>query len=89
MEAGTIKIKFVPRREGFRELLVSEGVVAEIRERAERVGAAARSAYPDIEILVEDRTGRRARYRVIANHPKAKRVEAKHRLLGNAMEAAR
>jgi hypothetical protein len=89
MDAGTIKVKFVPRREGIRELLVSEGVKKDIEGRAERVAAAARSAYPDIEILVEDRTGNRARFRVVANHPKALRVEAKHRLLGKALEAAR
>lgn len=84
--AGSIRIKI--NNKGIGDLLRSEGVKAHIKERAERVAEAASSA-TDMEILVEDRTGTRARYRVFANSPKAKAVEAKDRVLGSAIDAAR
>ena len=89
MEAGKTTIKFEVRREGIAELLVSKDVQRELEVRAGRVEAAARAAYPDMEYLVQNMTGRRARYWVIAHEAKAKAVEAKHRVLGNAMDAAR
>ena len=60
-------IRFDPNRQGIRELLTSPGAKEEIRTRAERVAAAAQAAYPEIPILVDDMTGRRARYRVVAH----------------------
>ena len=73
---------------GIGELLRSDGVQANIHARAEKVGAAAR-ARSDMEILVEDRRGARARTRVIALDPRAKRLEAKYRVLGSSLDAGR
>jgi hypothetical protein len=84
--AGTFRLEIL--NAGIGELLRSDGVKADIAKRAERVGAAARSE-TDMPILVEDKTGVRARYRIVADAPEAKLIEAKTRLLGRAMDAAR
>lgn len=81
-------LRFEHNPKGIGELLRSEGVKAEIRRRAENVGAAARGE-TDMTILVEDRSGSRARHRIIAEDVRAKSVEARTRLLGRAMDAAR
>jgi hypothetical protein len=82
-----MSIKFKPDHAGIGELLRSQGVQDDLKARAERVAAAAR-AETDMPILVDNMTGKRARYRIVAHHPKALRVEAKHRLLGRAIDAA-
>jgi hypothetical protein len=82
-------IKFDVNHKGIGELLVCDGLQRDIKARADRVVAAARAAYPDMEYKVDNMTGRRARYWVIADEPKGMNVEAKHRVLGNAMDAAR
>jgi hypothetical protein len=82
-------IRFKVNRAGIRDLLKSEGVKADLKARAERVAAAAR-AQTDMPIKVEGAHGRiRARYHVVADAPEARAVEAKTRLLGRAMDAAR
>ena len=82
-------IKFDVNRKGIAALLVCGEVKADVKRRAEAVAAAARAAYSDMPIVVDDMTGNRARYRVVGKHPKAKAVEAKHRLLGTALDAAK
>ena len=84
--AGAMRLTIL--NAGIGELLRSEGVKADIKRRAEAVGAAAR-AQTDMPILVEDWSGVRARYRIVADAPEAKLVEAKDRLLGRAIDAAR
>jgi len=86
MMAGILR--FVHNPQGIGELLRSQGVKAHIAARAEKVAAAARTE-TDMEILVEDHSGSRARYRVVADAPEAKAVEAKTRLLGRSIDAAR
>lgn len=86
---GKTTIKFDVRREGIAELLVSEGLNRDIKRRAEAVAAQARANYADMPIVVDDMTTDRVRYRVVGKHPKARAVEAKHRLLGQALDAAR
>lgn len=82
-------IDFKPDRAGIRELLKSPEIKADLKARAERVAAAARSN-TDMPIEVEEASGSiRARYHVIAKHPKAKAEEAKTRLLGRAIDSAR
>jgi hypothetical protein len=83
---GTFRLKI--NNAGIGELLRSAGVKANIAARAERVGAAARSE-TTMPILVEDKTGVRARYRIVADDSEAKLVEARTRLLGRAIDAAR
>ena len=83
---GTLRLKIL--NEGIGELLRSEGVKADIAARAERVAAAARGE-TTMPILVEDKTGVRARYRIVADAPEAKAIEAKTRLLGRAIDSAR
>ena len=84
--AGTLRLEI--RNEGIAELLVSPEVKALIKRKAEAVAAKA-AGETDMPILVEDRTGKRARYRVFVDDVEAKRVEAKTRLLGRAIDAAR
>jgi hypothetical protein len=86
MMAGTFRLTIL--NAGIGELLRSAGVKADIAARAERVGAAAQ-AETDMPILVEDWSGVRARYRIVADAPEAKAVEAKTRLLGRSIDAAR
>ena len=83
------KVDFKIVHAGIAELLVSEGVKADLKRRAEAVADKARSTYPDLPIVVDDMTGVRARYRVVGKHPKAKAVEAKYRLLGSSLDAAK
>jgi hypothetical protein len=82
-----------------RRLLAQPGVVADIRARGERVKAAAESAGIRVEgipgridlpvTLKVNRKRRRARARVILDHPSGQAVEAKHGLLAGAIDAAR
>lgn len=85
--AGTFRIDIIHK--GIGELLVSAGVKADVKRRAESVASAARAAYPDMPYDVFDMTGKRARYYVVAHHPKALAVEAKYRVLGRAIDSAR
>lgn len=73
---------------GVGELLRSPGVKADVRARAQRVAGQV-SASTDMRVIVEDRTGVRARYRVVIDDPGAKAQEAKDRTLGRAIDAAR
>lgn len=83
------RIKFDVNKKGIGELLVSKEVKADLAARARRVMDAAQSSYPDMPYRLDDATTNRARYRVVAAHPKAMRVEAKYRTLGKATDAAR
>lgn len=92
---------------GIRELLKSDGVAADIHERAERVATAANERYAAIDVGARDKgqsgggethikatvdktPGKnRARARVVADHPAARAVEARHRVLGQSTDAAR
>jgi hypothetical protein len=90
--------RYVPNRGGLKALLRSQGVRAMLHGRAERVAEAARARgqrmeSPDRDVLlpirVESSIGAvRARATVIADHPGALNAEAKHRILGGAIDAA-
>lgn len=82
------KVTFKLNTRGVGEVLRSAGVRADLRARAERVAGRA-SGSTDMPVIVEDRTGVRARFRVIVDHPGAKAQEAKERTLGRAVDAAR
>lgn len=104
-KTGTIRLEL--NGPGIRELLLSDGVAADIHDRADRVAAAANQRYETIDVgardsgqppgetthikaKVEKGAGKnRARARVVAEHPAARAVEAKHRVLGQSMDAAR
>jgi hypothetical protein len=80
---------------GMRELLTSRGVQNDLDERAERVAEVARSLAPvdkgDYRNSIEsvpDPTPRRARAKVQATDWKAHILEAEHRVLGRALDAA-
>lgn len=80
---------------GMRELLHSAGVRADMDRRARVVAAAARSTAPVVSgayrasITVTDDTTDRAVARVFADIYYALSVEAGHRTLGRALDAAR
>jgi len=82
----TMRLKI--NNQGIRELFRSEGVKKDLKRRADAVAEAAK-ATTDMDIEVQDRTGVRARYRVIALDPRAKALEAEERILGRAIDAAR
>lgn len=82
-----------------RKLLVEPGVVADIAARGGRVKVAAEAAGVRVEgkpgrvdlpvTLQVNKKRRRARARVILDHPAGIAVEAKHGVLANAIDAAR
>ena len=86
------KVRIVLSSAGITQMLKSTGVVAMLHERAQAVASAARSAAPRVtgdyaaSIAVVEEIGRsRAVARVVADSPHALRVEAAHRVLGNAL----
>lgn len=81
-------VRFEHNPKGIGQLLRSQGVRDHLGVRAERMGDYVRAG-TDLPVLVEDRTGSRARWRVIIDHPGAKALEAKKRLLGRSVDAAR
>lgn len=91
--------KVVLNEAGLTEILRSREVLADLERRAERVAAAAAAVgvrvsgdpgADELPIKVTSRIGsKRAVARVIVAHPAGLAVEAKHRLLGRAMDAAR
>ncbi|MFF1820393.1 hypothetical protein ACFVWG_24015 [Kribbella sp. NPDC058245] len=95
--APSIRIEL--NRAGVGELLKSEAVQQMLNRKAEAVAAAARSRAPMVDgdpgkipLPIETRadpTPTRARAIVEADHPAALAIEAKHRLLGGALDAAR
>lgn len=84
--------------DGIRELLRSADVEADITRRAEAVASAARSQNIRVsgepgadELPINVRVHRgpnRVSARVAVDHPAGLAVEAKHRLLGRALDAA-
>lgn len=97
MAVESVRIVLIP--EGIRALLVEEGVQHDLMERAGRVAAAAQERAPMVDgtpgseqmpiYQVDARSASRARALVVADHPAALAVEAKYRLLGGALDAAR
>jgi hypothetical protein len=87
---------------GMRELLRSPGVQDEMHRRAEKVAAAARhiapvgpdsrtgdvGTYRDSIDVEDDPNSGRARAKVVARDWKAHIIEAEHRVLGRALDAA-
>jgi hypothetical protein len=92
-------VRIVLNSIGIRELLGSEGVRADLMERGERVGAAAREHAPqvgwpderaDLPITVTDvSSAKRARVVVTADHWAGVAVESQYRLLGGSLDAAK
>lgn len=86
-------------RAGVGDLLKSDAVQQMLNRKAAAVAATARSRAPmvngepgKVKLPIESRparTGSRARAIVEADHPAALAVEAKHRLLGGSLDAAR
>lgn len=103
LQTGRVKIEHNP--EGIRELLQSDPVAEEIERRAELVRQAAQERYDAIAVGARDKGEKpgdpvevtvtmvegthRARARVAADHPAAAAIEAKHRPLGQSIDAAR
>lgn len=95
-------VRFVRRSAGMVELLLSPAVRADLERRANAVRDAAESdgswdqqvsGAPGDETIPYrvrvERHGERNVAMVAANHPSALAVEAKHRVLGRAIDAAR
>lgn len=81
---------------GMRELLRSREVQTEMHRKAERAADAARTIAPEVSgdyiasiEPVDDPASDRARSRVVAHVPYALEVEARHRVLGRALDAAK
>lgn len=101
----TGKIVIELDKAGVRELLLSDGVGDEIERRGEEVAAAARQRYAALPVGSRDKDsggatrvpvvvhrgkGRnRSRVNVVGDHPAAQPIEAAHRVLGQAIDAAR
>lgn len=96
------QVRFVRNPVGMVEILLSPGVKADLGRRAEAVRSAAESdaswdqlvsGVPGDETIpvavVVERHGDRNVAQVRANHPAALAVEAKHRVLGRSIDAAR
>jgi hypothetical protein len=77
--------KFVLNKEGVRELLRSPEIAAHLKDRAEKIAAA---AGPGHEVRVDDGPNR-ARASVLTVTPEAMRAEATNRTLTRAIEAGR
>jgi len=90
-------IRYVPSLRGIKAVRSSPEVDAELARRATRVASTAESAYAGLgkEIQVDvvqegsDTRAPRARVAVIARSPQALKLEAKHRVLGGSLDAAR
>ena len=88
---------------GIREMLNTADIESDLSARADRVAAQVNATYPavehepgdvagvDVPVAVSSVRGRgvRARARVTALHPSAIAVEAKHSILGAALDAGR
>lgn len=84
--------------DGIRELLGRDDVRDMLLDKAERVRDAARAVGQRVEWddsgtlpveVVDASTPNRARALVVVDHPAARAVESKHRLLGRSLDAAR
>jgi hypothetical protein len=93
---GSFRIELA--RNGLREVLAGPQVQAMLERKARAVAQAAEARGIKVEgddsvalpIKVESRAGgTRARASVIIDHPAGLAVEAKHRLLGGSLDAAR
>jgi hypothetical protein len=95
----TVKLtRFRPDSRGIQELLVAEGVVADIGARALRIADQVEAAgiqvergkdRKDIPVTVTvTSSGSRARARVILDHPAGLAVEAKYGILAASVDAA-
>lgn len=90
-------IRYVPKTRGLRKLRASRDVDADLERRAHAVASLAEAIYgaigepTTVEVLQDasDTREPRARVAVIARSPKALRVEAKERVLGGSLDAAR
>lgn len=89
-------VRFTPNRRGIGAIAKSSEVDQMLEGRAERIAAAAQDGYgllgEDIAVDVVQAgsdTRQRARVAVIARSPRALRLEAKHRVLGGSLDAAR
>lgn len=90
-------ISYKPNVAGIKRLRASGEVDQMLERRADRVAAAARAAYAGLgeEIGVDvvqegsDTKAPRARVAVIARSANALQLEAKHRVLGGSLDAAR
>ena len=82
---------------GIREVRSSREVDKELERRAGNMASVAEAVYRmlghevPVEVLqaASDTNEPRARVAVIARHPAALRIEAKHRVLGGSLDAAR
>lgn len=90
-------VRYVPSFRGIKTLRSSREVDQMLEARAERVAAAAYTVYDSLghgEIYVDvvqqgsDTRAPRSRVAVIPRSPKALRLEAEHRVLGSALDAA-
>lgn len=90
-------VKYTHNSAGMRELLISLGVEKMLHGRAERVAEAAQAHYDSEdqphtgEVVVEVDSGvgpGRVHATVVAKHPAALAIEARHRILGGAIDAA-
>jgi hypothetical protein len=94
-------VDYRENRRGLVKLRASREVDEMLERRADRVAAVAQAGYtaalagspitPVVEVLQvdSDTNEPRARVAVIARHPAAIRIEARHRILGGAIDAAR
>jgi hypothetical protein len=87
-----VKIRIELNTAGIGALARSDELRADMRARAERVAAQAGTRAPatsePIAFEVVDRTGKRARARVIASHAGVMRLEAKYRFLAGSLDVA-
>jgi len=94
-------VDYKPNRRGLKALRNSPEVDEMLERRADRVAVVAQAGFtaaladssiaPVVEVLQvdSDTNEPRARVAVIARHPAALRIEADHRILGGALDAAR
>lgn len=90
-------IRYVPSLRGIRALRSSREIDKHLEERAQQVASAAGAAYSalgeqvDVEVLQagSDTKAPRARVAVIARTSEGIRLEARHRVLGGSLDAAR
>lgn len=90
-------VKYVPSLKGIRAVRSSREVDAHLEERARRVATQAEQVYASlgedipVDVVQEgsDTPAPRARVAVIARAANALQVEARHRVLGSSIDAAR
>lgn len=94
-------VSYRASRRGMRDLLSSRSIDNHLADRAGRVADVAQSLYDanppeegrvSVEVLNDsdsDTSEPRARVAVIARHPAALAIEAKRRVLGGSLDAAR